>query len=71
MGDSSEDEELDICNEKFKPLKALYSEKTIIPVPEAPQLDNLAKYEALMAQSEGNDRIDEVRLCYCLKKGYF
>lgn len=68
MADEREDEELDICSEKFDPLKALNAGKAVIPIPDAPTLDNLAKFETLIAQSKGDVRIDQVRLCYYLKK---
>lgn len=51
MSNGSEDEEsVDVCSEKFDPLKALYSKKVRLPNPNAPTLDNLAVYSAKQKQ---------------------
>lgn len=44
--DSSSNDSVDVTSEKFDPVKALYSQKLIIPVPNAPTYDNIVKYEA-------------------------
>lgn len=45
---SSSDESLDPTKESFDPLKALYSEKTKIPVKKAPTYDNITKFESAL-----------------------
>ncbi|KAJ1520691.1 hypothetical protein ONE63_003793 [Megalurothrips usitatus] len=50
---SSSDESLDPTSEKFDALKALYSKKVKVPVPQALTLDNLAKYVTLQKQMQG------------------
>ncbi|XP_011311626.1 U7 snRNA-associated Sm-like protein LSm11 [Fopius arisanus] len=45
--ESSSDESLDLTNQDFDALRALYSRKTIIPVPGAPTYDNLTKWESI------------------------
>ncbi|XP_015126944.1 U7 snRNA-associated Sm-like protein LSm11 [Diachasma alloeum] len=44
--ESSSDESIDLTAQNFDPLKALYSPKTVIPVPGAPTYDNLTKWES-------------------------
>lgn len=44
--DSSSGDSTDVYSEKFDPLKALYSDKARIPVPEAPVFDNISKFES-------------------------
>ncbi|XP_043274659.1 U7 snRNA-associated Sm-like protein LSm11 [Venturia canescens] len=50
-GNSSSDESLDLSSKKFDPVKALYSQKLVIPMPSAPVYDNLSKYESVLTGS--------------------
>lgn len=50
---SSSDESLDLTSKKFNPLKALYSKKVKVPVPDAPTFDNLAKYDSTSRRFRG------------------
>lgn len=45
---SSPDETLDPTSQLFDPLKALYSDKTKIPVKKAPIYDNITKFESVL-----------------------
>lgn len=58
---------LNVCSKKFNPLDALYSEKVVIPVPSAPEVDNVAKFETLISQCGITTRIDQVRLIHVLE----
>lgn len=59
--------DLDVTSPKFKPLRALYSNKTQIPVPHAKPLDNVTSFEARFRMLGGFDerysdqRIQEIR----------
>ncbi|KAH0564373.1 hypothetical protein KQX54_011712 [Cotesia glomerata] len=46
--DDSPDESLDPTSELFDPLKALYSDKTKVPVKNAPIFDNITKFESVL-----------------------
>ncbi|KAK3928844.1 U7 snRNA-associated Sm-like protein LSm11 [Frankliniella fusca] len=50
---SSSDESLDLTSAKFDALRALYSRKVKIPVPDARPLDNIAAYESMKKRQEG------------------
>lgn len=45
---SSSDESIDPTSEKFDPIRALYSSRLLVPVPDAPTYDNLSKYENVL-----------------------
>ncbi|XP_063972809.1 U7 snRNA-associated Sm-like protein LSm11 [Diachasmimorpha longicaudata] len=45
--ESSSDESIDLTAQNFNALKALYSPKTVVPVPGAPTYDNLTKWESV------------------------
>ncbi len=49
---SSSDESLDLTSAKFDALRALYSRKVKVPVPEARPLDNVAAYASMTARKE-------------------
>ncbi|EDS37120.1 LSM11 protein [Culex quinquefasciatus] len=59
--------DLDVTSPTFKPLRALYSNKTQIPVPHAKPLDNVTSFEARFRMLGGFDerysdqRIQEIR----------
>lgn len=40
------DAALDFYSDKFDPLKALMSDKVVVPVPDAPVFDNISKYDS-------------------------
>lgn len=42
------DAALDFYSDKFNPLKALMSDKVVVPVSDAPVLDNIGKYDSYM-----------------------
>lgn len=47
---NSSEESINVFSSNFNSLKALYSEKTIIPVLEAPLFDNVSKFESVILQ---------------------
>ncbi|XP_074112746.1 U6 snRNA-associated Sm-like protein LSm11 isoform X2 [Cotesia typhae] len=69
---SSPDETLDPTSQLFDPLKALYSDKTKIPVKKAPIYDNITKFESVLkgiAPTEiGQGRKKENRTSIAVKK---
>ncbi|OXU19310.1 hypothetical protein TSAR_007283 [Trichomalopsis sarcophagae] len=52
LEDTSSGDSTDICSEKFDSLKALYSDKVLVPVPEAPIFDNLSKFESVVLKGQ-------------------
>lgn len=46
--DNTDDSEIDPHSPNFNPLRALYSSREILPDPQAPVYDNLAKFEAVV-----------------------
>lgn len=48
-------EEIDVLSPKFDPLKALYAEKTILPIADASCFNNLAEYERFMSKSKSGE----------------
>lgn len=55
---SSSDESLDPTSDKFDALKALYSQKVKLPMPNAHPLDNIAKYDSVMKQSKRKEELN-------------
>lgn len=48
QNNSSSDESTDASNRQFDSLKALYSSKYKIPIPEAPVYDNINRYNSVL-----------------------
>lgn len=53
---STSDESLDVTSEKFDPLKALYSTKSISKK-KAPVYDNVSKFEAVLSGLSGRSKV--------------
>jgi hypothetical protein len=46
--DNTSGDSIDAFSDKFDSLKALYSEKVNVPVPDAPVFDNVSKFESVV-----------------------
>lgn len=55
--DSSYDESLDLTSPMLDPLKALYSSRVKVPIPNAVTLDNLAQYAQYAKKFQQNSGV--------------
>lgn len=59
---TSSEESTNVFSSKFNPLTALYSEKTVIPVPEAPLYDNVSKFESVVLRGTATKQSKDKKL---------
>lgn len=56
----NDDEEIDVCSEKFNPLLALYSPNVTLPFPKAKCFNNVAEYESFLKGGRGRAKPENV-----------